>query len=182
MVFNTLSGRFLGLTILFVMIAEVLIFVPSVSRFRVDYLQNRLEMGQLAALPLLTAPDMPVAPDLQAELLATADVLNVVLRRDDVRELALPGPVPAPVAQTFDLRSDDQMKLMRDALRVFVSDQDRIIRVIGRTPGAAERGRGDTARMAASAGDGGARPADPSHFARRYRWRLRRCCFWRCSG
>ncbi len=133
MVFNTLSGRFLGLTILFVMIAEVLIFVPSVSRFRVDYLQNRLEMGQLAALPLLTAPDMPVAPDLQAELLATADVLNVVLRRDDVRELALPGPVPAPVAQTFDLRSDDQMTLMRDALRVFVSDQDRIIRVIGRT-------------------------------------------------
>ena len=31
---NTLSGRFLILTIGFVMLAEVLIFVPSVARFR----------------------------------------------------------------------------------------------------------------------------------------------------
>ena len=72
MVFNTLSGRFLGLMILFVMIAEVLIFVPSVARFREDYLQNRLEMAQLAALALLATPDDTVTPDLRSELLATA--------------------------------------------------------------------------------------------------------------
>ena len=36
--FNTLSGRFLVLTIIFVMLAEVLIFVPSIARFREDYL------------------------------------------------------------------------------------------------------------------------------------------------
>ena len=41
--FNSLSGRFLLLTIIFVMIAEVLIFVPSVARFREDYLLQRLE-------------------------------------------------------------------------------------------------------------------------------------------
>jgi signal transduction histidine kinase len=133
MVLNTLSGRFLGLMILFVIIAEALIFVPSVARFREDYLQNRLELAQLAALALLATPDDAVAPDLKGELLATADVLNVVLRREDVRELALEGPVPAPVAQTFDLRSADQMTLMRDALRVFAAEHDRIIRVIGRT-------------------------------------------------
>ncbi len=133
MVFNTLSGRFLGLMILFVLIAEVLIFVPSVARFREDYLQNRLEMAQLAALALLATPDEAVAPDLKKELLATADVLNVVLRRDDVRELVLESPMPEHVQETFDLRSSDQLTLMRDALRVFVSDHDRIIRVIGRT-------------------------------------------------
>ena len=72
MVFNTLSGRFLGLTILFVVIAEVLIFVPSMARFREDYLQNRLELAQLAALALLaTPPDEEVTPDLESELLAT---------------------------------------------------------------------------------------------------------------
>ncbi len=37
-VFNTLSGRFLLLTVVFVMLAEVLIFVPSIARFRADYL------------------------------------------------------------------------------------------------------------------------------------------------
>ncbi len=35
---NSLSGRFLILTTIFVMLAEVLIFVPSVARFREDYL------------------------------------------------------------------------------------------------------------------------------------------------
>ena len=133
MVFNTLSGRFLGLTVLFVVIAEVLIFVPSVARFRADYLQNRLELAQLAALALLATPDEEVAPDLGKELLATADVLNVVLRRDDVRELMLESPMPPMVDETFDLRDADQMTLMRDALRVLVSDHDRIIRVIGQT-------------------------------------------------
>ncbi len=81
MFFSTLSGRFLSLTIIFVVIAEVLIFVPSISRFRADYLQNRLELAQLAALAVLATPDEVVAPDLEQELLDTAGVLNVVLRR-----------------------------------------------------------------------------------------------------
>jgi signal transduction histidine kinase len=131
--FNTLSGRFLGLTIVFVAIAEVLVFVPAVSRFRLDYLQHRIELAQLAALALLATPDEVVAPDLESELLATADVLNVVLRRDEVRELVLASPMPAPVDETFDLRHVDSVTLMRNALRVFFADHDRIIRVIGQT-------------------------------------------------
>ena len=45
---NTLSGRFLILTTVFVMLAEVLIFVPSVARYREDYLLLRLEKAQIA--------------------------------------------------------------------------------------------------------------------------------------
>jgi len=133
MFFNTLSGRFLGLTILFVVIAEVLIFVPSMARFREDYLQGRLELAQVAALALLATPDEAVAPALESELLETAGVLNIVLRRDEVRELVLMSPMPEPVDETFDLNTADSMTLMRDALRVFAADHDRIIRVIGRT-------------------------------------------------
>jgi signal transduction histidine kinase len=134
MVFNTLSGRFLGLMILFVMIAEVLFFVPAMTRFRSDYLQNRIEMAQLAALALLaTPPDGEIAPDLKSEILETADVINVVLRRDDVRELMFEAPVPGMVQETFDLRDASRLVMMRDTLRVFVADRDRIIRVIGRS-------------------------------------------------
>ena len=50
---NSLSGRFLILTIAFVMLAEVMIFVPSVARFREDYLRTRLERAQIASLVLL---------------------------------------------------------------------------------------------------------------------------------
>ncbi len=53
---KSLSGRFLFLTIIFVMLAEVLIFVPSVARFRLNYLQERVELAQLASLSLIDSP------------------------------------------------------------------------------------------------------------------------------
>jgi signal transduction histidine kinase len=133
MFFNTLSGRFLGLTIVFVVIAEVLIFVPSVARFRLDYVQNRLDLAQLAALALLATPGEAVSPELEQELLQTAGVLNVVLRRQDVRELVLASPMPEPVAESYDIRDPSAMVLMADALAVFGRDEDRIVRFIGRT-------------------------------------------------
>ena len=83
--FNTLSGRFLILTIVFVMLAEVLIFVPSIARFRLDYLNTRIERAQIASLALL-ADDM-LAPELEAELLQNAGVYNVVLLRNETRRV-----------------------------------------------------------------------------------------------
>ncbi len=133
MVFNTLSGRFLGLTIIFVMIAEVLIFVPSMARFRENYLQNRLDLSQLAALALLATTEDQVAPELEAELLETADVLNVALQRDEVRELVLSGEMPGPVEASFDISDPGAFTLMRDAMSVLVNPQDRIILVEGDT-------------------------------------------------
>ncbi len=127
--FNSLSGRFLILTTAFVMLAEVLIFVPSVARFREDYLLDRLQRAQIASLVLL-ADDM-IDPDLEAELLRNADVFNVVLRRDEARELMLSSPVPGPVANTYDLRDASALVLIRDALSRMLSSGDSVIRVIG---------------------------------------------------
>ncbi|TMV37980.1 sensor histidine kinase, partial [Thioclava sp. BHET1] len=93
MFLNTLSGRFLLLTTLFVLLAEVLIFVPSIARYREDYLLQRLERAQIASLALLASNGM-VSDSLEKELLQNAGVLNVVLRRDSVRQLMLSSPIP----------------------------------------------------------------------------------------
>ncbi|MEO0999159.1 MAG: HAMP domain-containing sensor histidine kinase [Pseudomonadota bacterium] len=129
---STLSGRFLLLTIIFVMLAEILIFVPSVARFRADYLQEQLERAQIASLALLATPDAMVEPELNDELLENAAVLNIVLRRNAVRELVLATPMPAPVAETFDLRNPAPWELLRDAFAVPFEEPGRVIRVIGR--------------------------------------------------
>ena len=126
---NTLSGRFLILTIVFVMLAEVFIFVPSVARFREDYLLARLERAQIASLAV-EATDT-IAPELERELLKNAGVFNVVLRRDDMRQLALSSPIPAPIAATYDMRDPSGLALVRDALATLLDTQPRIIRVIG---------------------------------------------------
>jgi len=132
MFFNSLSGRFLLLTIVFVMLAEVFIFVPSVARFRMDYLQERLELAQLASLALLATSDDMVTQELADELLENAEVLNIVLRRNEMRELILSKPLNAPISATYDLRDAGAFTLIRDALAGFAPAGDKIVRVIGR--------------------------------------------------
>ncbi|MEL7151504.1 MAG: histidine kinase dimerization/phospho-acceptor domain-containing protein, partial [Pseudomonadota bacterium] len=126
---NTLSGRFLVLTILFVMLAEVFIFVPSIARFREDYMINRLERAQIASLALL-ANDM-IEEELEYELLKNAGVFNVVLRRDEIRQLMLASDMPQPVDETFDLRSASAGTLIMDAMARLVNPDPEVVRVIG---------------------------------------------------
>ena len=127
---NSLSGRFLILTIIFVMLAEVFIFLPSIARFREDYLLSRLERAQIASLALL-ATDGMIDDELESELLENAEVLNVVLRRDAVRQLILSTDGMEPVAASFDLRDPGAWVLMRDALVRLSNPEPQVIRVIG---------------------------------------------------
>ncbi len=127
--FNSLSGRFLILTIVFVMLAEVFIFVPSIARFREDYLLERLERAQLASLALET--DAFIEPELVTELLKNAEVYNVVLRRNEVRQLVLSSPIPFPVMATYDMRDTSSWELIRDAMATLVAKDQQVIRVIG---------------------------------------------------
>ena len=66
---RSLSARLLVLTVAFVMISEVLIFVPSVARFRVSYLEDKLAAGTLALLALEATPDNMVSQELADQLL-----------------------------------------------------------------------------------------------------------------
>ena len=130
MVFNTLSGRFLLLTTAFVVLAEILILVPALSGFREDYLQSRLERAQIASLAVLATEEM-IQPDLEQELLSNAGVYNVVLRRNDMRQLVLSSPIPRAISGVHDLREASRLTLAADALRDLVTPEDRVIRVIG---------------------------------------------------
>lgn len=131
MFLKTLSGRFLLLTIIFVMLAEVMIFVPSVARFREDYLRERLERSQIASLTLLASPDDMVATELRQELLANADVYNIVLRRDEMRELVLESPMPHAVDMVVDLRKNTPLSLILGAYDTLMNGSDRVILVLG---------------------------------------------------
>jgi len=127
---NSLSGRFLILTIIFVMLAEVFIFVPSIARFREDYLLARLERAQIASLALL-ATDGMIDDELERELLQNAEVLNVVLRRDAVRQLILSTEGMPAIADTFDLRDVSAWQSIRNATMQLLEPGNQTIRVIG---------------------------------------------------
>ncbi len=53
---TSLSSQLLVLTVLFVMLAEILIFVPSIANFRRNWLNDKLTSARTAALVLDAAP------------------------------------------------------------------------------------------------------------------------------
>ena len=67
-----LSGKLLLLTLLFVMLGEILIFLPSIANFRLNWLKNRVAQAEIAALAVEAAPDKMLSEDLKSELLAGA--------------------------------------------------------------------------------------------------------------
>src|SRR4029077_16021456 len=67
-----LSWRILGLVVVAGMTAEILLFLPSIARFRLVYLEQLIESGTLAALALDATPDNMVNEEGKAALLNTA--------------------------------------------------------------------------------------------------------------
>jgi signal transduction histidine kinase len=129
---RSLSGRLLIVTVLAVMLLEVLIFAPSVARYRKDFLEEKLRMGQLASLAILATPEGMLDPELEAELLARAGALSIAIRRDGARALVLNALDPGQtVAQSYDLRDATAAGLIGDGLRVLFAPASRIIRLIG---------------------------------------------------
>src|SRR5436190_13672453 len=54
-----LSGKLLLLTILFVMIAEVFIYVPSIANFRLNWLADRVAVARTVSIVLNAKGDEP---------------------------------------------------------------------------------------------------------------------------
>ncbi|MBE7635410.1 sensor histidine kinase [Sneathiella sp. P13V-1] len=128
-IFRSLSARLLLLTILFVMLAEVLIFVPSVAFYRLNYLDKKAEFAHLAALSVLAAPDNMVSKELKEELLFRVGARSVVFRSPNSKMLMLAEDMPTHVDAVFDLNEMGPVKLIEDALEALLQTKDRIIRV-----------------------------------------------------
>jgi signal transduction histidine kinase len=126
-----LSTKLLLLTIVFVMVAEVLVFVPSVSNFRRQWLMERLQAAQIASLAAEAAPGGQLPAALRDELLDSARVKAISVKKEDKRVLIVEMDMPEEVDGAYDLRNATWMNLIADALMVYVAPDGRIIRVVG---------------------------------------------------
>ena len=130
---RSLSSQLLILTIVFVMLAEVFIFVPSVARFRLSWLNERLSAAHLAILTLDAATDGMVSDRLREELLGHVGAYAINVRRGGAK-LVLAIDMPPPVQATVDLMDSGLPKLIGDALMTLERTDARVLRVIGPSP------------------------------------------------
>ena len=129
-----LSGKVLALAILFVMIGELLIFMPSLANYRVSWLKGRIAMAEVAALAVEAAPDNRISDDLRKELLSAAGVEVLALKRDQSRHLMLMADKPPTVVARYDLRDTRIFQLLFDAVTTMLAGGQRIITVVDKPP------------------------------------------------
>lgn len=132
---HSLSARLLLLTIAFVMLAEVLIFAPSVANFRQNYLEERLAAAHLAVLSLEATADHMIDEELTYELLSHVPAQSVMLYRPgQTPSLTLAmEDIPEPEA-VYDLREAGFFTLIGDALMTLLRSEDRRIELWGLSP------------------------------------------------
>ncbi|MFY9838763.1 MAG: HAMP domain-containing sensor histidine kinase [Xanthobacteraceae bacterium] len=129
-----LSGKLLVLTILFVMIAEVLIYVPSVANFRVVWLKDRLATAYTAALVLDAAPNGIVSDELGKQILDSIGARAVAMKMGTRRRMLAIDDMPPAVAATYDMRNVYAVDAIIDAFATMLNNKKDVMRVVGPAP------------------------------------------------
>ena len=132
LVAHSLSGRLLLLTIVYVMLTQVAIFVPSIGRYHQSLLDRQVETAEIAILPF-TEPQNGLSPNLRAQLLTRAGAIAVMLPRPDQREIFLSNETPSKIDVTIDLRKDGVFTEMIDGMDCLLHGGRRILHVIAPT-------------------------------------------------
>lgn len=131
---RSLSARLLVLTIFFVMLCEVLIFVPSVARYRMAWLDNHIAAAHIAILAMEASPTGQLTPGLKSELLRHVGAHAVILHRPDGVVQMLDSAMPPKPDVAFDLTKGNVPSWIQRSFETLFSTGNRVMRVVGPSP------------------------------------------------
>jgi signal transduction histidine kinase len=129
-----LSGQLLLLTVIFVFIAEVLIFMPSIANMRLAWLRDRLSTATSVG-QVIDALQADLPRDVQDATLRSMGVELIALRKADTSRLLAAVSRPPTVDAHFDLRHVNGIEAIYDAIAAIAERQPKTIRVIGEADG-----------------------------------------------
>ncbi len=127
-----LSTKLLLLTILFVMVAEVLIFLPSIANFRLRWLEERLGAAAAVSVVLLQSDPESLPRAVQNDLLMAIGAKAVAVRDGGVSRLLVIAEMPPEVDEHIDLARTGPVAAMTGALETLFFGGNRMLRVFGR--------------------------------------------------
>jgi len=134
-VLTGLSARALALAVMFVLVAEAVLFVPSAGRWLEQELNDRLSDGHLAIRTLEELPSAMPNDRLTTELLDHVDAGLVAFRSPDRPKLVLFREPGLQVERSIDMREAGLLGLSYTAFQIMVSHQPgAMLRVVGLSP------------------------------------------------
>jgi len=140
-----LSGKLLLLTILFVMIAEVLIYVPSIANYRLNWLADRLAVARTVAIVLNANNDPTEVPgqpekfklpdNVVTQVLDNLGAKMVAVKMGNQRKLLAISNMPHEIHHDIDLRETSSMRaIWRSLETLFFSSDGDVMRIVGQGP------------------------------------------------
>ena len=126
-----LSVKLLFLTVAFVMIAEVLIFLPSIANFRNVWLQTRLATAEAASIVFLDSSDVMLSEEAGQNLLEITESLAIAIRQEGASKLVAYSDIPRSMAEHIDLDNVTAFSSIQSALGMLFRDPNEQYRVFG---------------------------------------------------
>ena len=124
-----LSTKLLALTLVFVMVAEFLVLVPTFANFRSNWLKDRLTTADIVVLSLGEMNDVPRR--VQDKLLAATGALMIAVRANGARRLVVMAEMPPDVSRHIDMADRDMFRDILDAFDTIAFGNGRTIHVLG---------------------------------------------------
>lgn len=128
---RSLSGKLLLMTIGFVMLAELVLFMPSATLFRQTYLTDRSERAAHLALALEGVPNYEGSAMLSEKFVEDTGVIMVATKREGMTQLLLGMPPMGDDIsfESIDLRDARRLPLFRYAVKDFFGDDKGYYRI-----------------------------------------------------
>lgn len=130
-VLGGLSGKLLVLTIFFVMLAEVLILVPSIAAFRHNWLRAHIDTAEAASIVYLDGSEIMLSPGAQADLLRSTEALQLAIREHGVSRLMAAHQFADMVDNHIDLENITYWQMLRGSFATLFSGGRRLYSVSG---------------------------------------------------
>ena len=129
--FQRLNTRLLLLTVFFVMIAEVLIFIPSVANFRLTWIEGRLNTAATVSTLLYENTVPRNQPIISNETLMALGIKSLAIRADGRSELQIVNDMPEEIDARFDLDEFSVPGSIGDAFETLLATEERVILFTG---------------------------------------------------
>lgn len=127
-----LSGKLLLMTIGFVMLAELVLFVPSAALYRQTWLEDRVNQVDILNLALIGVEDFTASEDLTLRFMNDTDVVMGSERHEGMSKLLFGVPPETESEMVIlDIREHTRLPKFRDAFRTFFGPSEGYYRVVG---------------------------------------------------
>lgn len=126
-----LSAKLLLFTIAFGLVAEILIFLPSIASYRVTWLNERLATAAAVSIVLVQGDPQSLSQAAQNDVLTAIGAKAIALRDGGVSRLLAVAEMPPQVDEHIDIAHLGMVNAMTGALDTLIFGGDRMLRVFG---------------------------------------------------